>query len=206
MASTLFIKFLSHFYERFSMHTSVFKLVWVSLACIQVKFPYLHHKARVLIILAQGFFYWSLHFGFIWLHKGFVSIYIYFCVFISIVSPFLLSYLNSKVNEWCKLCLIIMVCKFTMMCYASLSCYVMQVYEHKASSFMLKVAFWQHVSYHISYDNLHVRLNANLWPFFTCHLSPCITNMLSLVLCILLRPKNVICKYMNICTFHMPPC
>ena len=111
------------------MHTSVFKLVWVTLACIQVKFPYLHHKARVLIILAQGFFYWSLHFGFIWLHKGFVSIYIYFCVFISIVSPFLLSYLNSKVNEWCKLCLIIMICKFIMLCYASMPCYDMQVYH-----------------------------------------------------------------------------
>jgi len=127
MASTLFIKFLSYFYERFSMHTSVFKLVWASLACIQVKFPYLHHKARVLIILAQGFFYWSLHFGFIWLHKGFVSIYIYFCVFISIVSPFLLSYLNSKVNEWCKLCLIVMICKFIMLCYVSMPCYDMQV-------------------------------------------------------------------------------
>ena len=171
MTSTLFIKFLNGFYERFSMHTSVFKLVWVSLACIQVKFPYLHHKARVLIILAQGFFYWSLHFGFIWLHKGFVSIYIYFCVFISIVSPFLLSYLNSKVNEWCKLCLIIMICKFIMLYYASMPCYDMQVYhvmlckfgliillmlscyaslswvyELKASSFIFKVAFWQHGS------------------------------------------------------------
>ena len=133
MASTLFIKFLSYFYERFSMHTSVFKLVWVSLACIQVKFPYLHHKSRVLIILAQGFFYWNLHFGSIWLHKGFVSIYIYFCVFISIVSPFLLSYLNSKVKWMMQVGLIIMICKFamickfTMSCYASLICYDMQV-------------------------------------------------------------------------------
>ena len=127
MASTLFIKFLSHFYERFSMHKSVFKLVWVSLAYIQIKFPYWHHKARVLIILAQGFFYWSLHFGFIWLHKGFVSIYIYFCVFISIVSPFLLSYLNSKVKWMMQVWLIIMICKFAMLWYASLSCYVMQV-------------------------------------------------------------------------------
>ena len=99
----------------------------MSLACIQVKFPYLHHKARVLIILAQGFSYWSLHFGFIWLHKGFVSIYIYFCVFISIVSTFLLSYLNSKLKWMMQVWLIIMICKFAMLWYASLSCYVMQV-------------------------------------------------------------------------------
>ena len=85
----------------------------------------------------------------------------------------------------------VMICKFIMLCYASFLCYDMQVchmicklcyaslgwsfcscyaslswvYELKASSFMLKVAFWQHVSYHIPYDNLHVRLNANLWPF-----------------------------------------
>ena len=71
----------------------------------------------------------------------------------------------------------VMLCKFglntlfILSCYASLS----WVYEHKASSFMLKVAFWQHVSYHISYDNLHVRLNANLWPFLHViyhHVSP----------------------------------
>ena len=105
------------------MHTSVFKLVWASLACIQVKFPYLHHKARVLIILAQGF---CLHFGFIWLHKGFVSIYIYFCVFISIVSPFLLSYLNSKV-KWMMQVWLAIICKFIMLCYASMPCYDMQV-------------------------------------------------------------------------------
>ena len=141
------------------------------------------------------------------MHKGFVIV---LCVFISIVSPILLSYLNSKVK--CMICKFAMICKFTMMWYASSSSYVMQVwyaschmicklcyaslicklsydmqvmlckfgmliwfmlscyaslswaYEHKASSFMPKVAFWQHVSCHISYDNLHVRLNANLWP------------------------------------------
>ena len=94
----------------------------------------------------------------------------------------------------------VMICKFIMLCYASLickfviwyasmlckfgmiilfmlSCYasLSWVYELKASSFMLKVAFWQHVSYHIPYDNLHVRLNANLWPFLHViyhHVSP----------------------------------
>ena len=168
MASTLFIKFLSYFYERFSMHTSVFKLVWVSLACIQVKFPYLHHKARVLIIYAQGFFYWSLHFGFIWLHKGFVSILyllILIWVFISIVSPFLLSYLNSKVNEWCKLCLIIMICKFTMMCYASLSCYVCKfamLWYASCHVMLCKFAMLWYASCHVMYASLG-------WSFCSCY-------------------------------------
>ena len=192
------------------MHTSVFKLVWASLACIQVKFLYLHHKGRVLIILACIL-------GLI----DFIRALSYFCDFLSIVSPILLSYLNFEVK--CMICKFIceftmlwnaslscyasflwcnmqvyhvmqvfydVICKFIMLCYASLICklsYDMQVmlckfgmliwfmlscyaslswvYEHKASSFMPKVAFWQHVSYHISYDNLHVRLNANLWPF-----------------------------------------
>ena len=59
----------------------------------------------------------------------------------------------------------VMLCKFGLIILLMLSCYasLSWVYELKASSFMLKVAFWQHVSYHISYDNLHVRLNANLW-------------------------------------------
>ena len=134
------------------MHTSVFKLVWASLACIQVKFLYLHHKERVLIILAQGF---CLHFGFIWFHKGF-----------GIVSPILLSYLNSKVK--CMICKFIMLwyaslyaslsccdmqvymqvcqvmlCKFGLNILFMLSCYasLFWVYEHKALSFMPKVAF-----------------------------------------------------------------
>ena len=73
----------------------------------------------------------------------------------------------------CKLCYasLGLIILFMLSCYASLS----WVYEHKASSFMLKVAFWQHVGYHISYDNLHVRLNANLWPFLHViyhHVSP----------------------------------
>ena len=71
----------------------------------------------------------------------------------------------------CMLCKFGVIILFMLSCYASLS----WVYEHKASSFMLKVAFWQHVSYHISYDNLHVRLNANLWPFLHViyhHVSP----------------------------------
>ena len=159
MASTLFIKFLNGFYERFSMHTSVFKLVWVSLACIQVKFPYLHHKARVLIIFAQGFLYWSLHFGFIWLHKGFVSIIyllILIWVFISSVSPFLLSYLNSKVKWMMQVWLIIMICKFamickfTMSCYASLICYDMQVFH----VMLCKLAMLWYASCHVMYANL----------------------------------------------------
>ena len=59
----------------------------------------------------------------------------------------------------------VMLCKFGLILLFMLSCYasLSWVYELKASSFMLKVAFWQHVSYHIPYDNLHVRLNANLW-------------------------------------------
>ena len=70
-----------------------------------------------------------------------------------------------------------MICKFGLILLFMLSCYanLSWVYELKASSFMLKVAFWQHVSYHISYDNLHVRLNANLWPFLHViyhHVSP----------------------------------
>ena len=69
------------------------------------------------------------------------------------------------------------VCKFGLIISLMLSCYasLSWVYEPKASSFMLKVAFWQHVGYHISYDNLHVRLNANLWPFLHViyhHVSP----------------------------------
>ena len=69
------------------------------------------------------------------------------------------------------------VCKFGLIILLMLSCYasLSWVYEPKASSFMLKVAFWQHISYHISYDNLHVRLNANLWPFLHViyhHVSP----------------------------------
>ena len=61
----------------------------------------------------------------------------------------------------------VMLCKFGMIIWFMLSCYasLSWVYEHKASSFMAKVAFWQHVSYHISYGNLHVRLNASLWTF-----------------------------------------
>ena len=71
----------------------------------------------------------------------------------------------------------VMLCKFGLIIWLMLSCYasLSWAYEHKASSFMLKVAFWQHVSYHISYDNLHVRLNANLWPFLHViyhHVSP----------------------------------
>ena len=83
------------------------------------------------------------------------------------------------------------ICKFTMLCYASMPCYDMQVcyascydhmlckfgveclymlscyaslpwvYEPKASSFMLKVAFWQHGNSY-TYDNLYERPNANL--------------------------------------------
>ena len=71
----------------------------------------------------------------------------------------------------------VMLCKFGLIILFMLSCYasLSWVYEHKASSFMPKVAFWQYVSYHISYDNLHVRLNANLWPFLHViyhHVSP----------------------------------
>ena len=116
------------------MHTSVFKLVWASLACIQVKFLYLHHKARVLIILAQGFFYWSFHIGCIWLHKGFLVFAILIWVLISIVSPILLSYLNSKVK--CMICKFI--CKFTMLWYVSLSCCNMQVYMQVCHAMICK--------------------------------------------------------------------
>ena len=149
MASTLFIKFLSHFYERFSMHTSVFKLVWASLACIQVKFLY------ICIIKKEFWSFWLKGFSIRACILGLfdcIRALSYFCVFISIVSPFLLSYLNSKVKWMMQVCHV-MLCKFAMLWYASLSCYVMQVW-YASSSYDMQICYaslgWSFCScYHV---------------------------------------------------------
>jgi len=113
--------------------------------------------------------------------------YVMICKFIMLCKFAMLWYASSSCHVMqvyhvmlCKYAMLwyaSMLCKFGMIILFMLSCYasLSWVYEHKASSFMLKVAFWQHVSYHISYDNLHVRLNANLWPFLHViyhHVSP----------------------------------
>ena len=140
------------------MHTSISKLVWVFLVCIQVKLQHFYYKERVFIDLAQGFFIWSLHIWvFWWLHKGFVSIFIiniHLCLH-KHCKPFSTFFLNSKVkwmmqvwgwSLWYASLVDHYVMQVGLIIMYDTCCYVMQVwvdhYTHVIMLCKLNLSLW----------------------------------------------------------------